>query len=334
VGGELLRLALFHPEMELHQVSSESQAGRRVSRTHPHLRRVTDLSFCSLADLTPCDHLFVCLPHGEAAGLFPRLRPLAPRMVDLSADFRLRSASSYEKWYGKPHPAPDVLDEFVYGIPELHRERMRGASLVSGAGCNATATLLALHPIYAAGLAEAGRTVVEVKAGTSQAGASASRSSHHPERSGAVRTYRATGHRHVGEVHQELGLGDDDTVHFTATSIEMVRGVQCVAHVFLTQPLEEREIWKLYRRAYGQEPFVRIIKESSGDHRLPDPHLLAGSNFCDVGFERDPDSRRLVVVSALDNLMKGAAGQAVQAFNLMHGFDERSGLEFPGLFPA
>ena len=154
--------------------------------------------------------------------------------------------------------------------------------------------------------------------------------SHHPERSGAVRSYKPTGHRHVAEMLQVLGPSN---IHFSATSIEMVRGILATCHVFLTEDLDEKAIWKLYREAYVNEPFIRIVKERTGIHRYPEPKLLAGTNFCDIGFERDPNSDRLVVLSAIDNLMKGAAGQAVQSFNLMHGFDETLGLGFPGLHP-
>jgi len=154
--------------------------------------------------------------------------------------------------------------------------------------------------------------------------------SHHPERSGVVRSYKPTGHRHVGEMQQELGSTD---IHFSATSIEMVRGILATFHVFLNKSLADKDIWKLFRAAYGEEPFIRIVKERSGVHRYPEPKLVAGSNYCDIGFEIDQDSNRLVVVCALDNLMKGAAGQAVQAFNIAQGFDETTGLEFPGLHP-
>ncbi len=204
---------------------------------------------------------------------------------------------------------------------------------MTGAGCNATATILALQPLFKRGLAE--QAVIEVKAGSSQGGNSASDASHHPERSGAVRSYKPTGHRHVAEMVQELGDRFDATpqISFSATSIEMVRGILATCHVFLNQSLTEKDIWKIYREDYGDERFVRIVKERSGIYRYPEPKLLSGTNYCDIGFELDPDSNRLVVMSAIDNLMKGAAGQAVQAFNLMHGFDEDTALGFAGLHP-
>jgi N-acetyl-gamma-glutamyl-phosphate/LysW-gamma-L-alpha-aminoadipyl-6-phosphate reductase len=327
-GGDLLRILLFHPQVEIHQVTSERHAGKLVSSVHPNLRKICKLKFVSVTKLESCDVLFLGLPHGQMMNRLPEFENLADTLIDLSADFRLHDNHAYETWYGKPHSCPQKLNDFIYGIPELHRDAMRGAKRISGAGCNATATVLALHPLYQAGLVDS--AVVEVKAGSSQGGNAVNEGSHHPERSGAVRSYKPTAHRHLGEIQQELGA---DNIHFSATSIEMVRGILATCHVFLNQDLEEKDIWKLYRGAYGDEPFIRIVKERSGIHRYPEPKILAGSNYCDIGFERDPLSNRLVVISALDNLMKGAAGQAVQAFNIAQGFVETTGLEFPGLHP-
>ena len=238
-------------------------------------------------------------------------------------------SNSYEKWYGHAHLCPQYLSQFVYGIPEINREQIRGADYVTGAGCNATATILGLLPIFKRKLAT--QAVVEVKAGSSEGGNSFSEASHHPERSGAVRSYKPTGHRHVAEMLAQLGHHTD--ISFSATSIEMVRGILATCHVFLDQPLNEKDIWKIYREDYSDERFIRIVKERSGIYRYPEPKLLSGTNFCDIGFEIDPHSNRLVVISAIDNLMKGAAGQAVQCFNLMSGFDEDSALGFTGLHP-
>ncbi|MYI46366.1 MAG: N-acetyl-gamma-glutamyl-phosphate reductase, partial [Gemmatimonadetes bacterium] len=223
---------------------------------------------------------------------------------------------------------PHLLGRFVYGIAELNRDALRNAHLVACAGCNATASILALHPLYRAGVADS--AVIEVKVGSSEAGNRSTPGSHHPERSGAMRSYKPTGHRHLAEIQAVLGA----PVHFSATSVEMVRGVLATCHVFLNRDLDDKALWRIYRDAYATEPFVRIVKERAGIHRYPDPNLLAGANFCDVGFERDPLARRVVVMSAIDNLMKGAAGQAVQAFNIMHGLPETRGLGFPGLHPA
>ena len=327
-GGELLRLLLGHPAFEVVQVTSQRHAGRFVHGVHPNLRGATRLKFSPLSELAPCDLLFLCLPHGQSAARIDEFRRLAPRIVDLSADFRLRDPAAYPAWYAGPHPRPELLPEFVYGIPELHRERLREARLAACAGCNATAAILALAPLCARGAVET--VVIEVKAGSSEGGAAASPASHHPERSGSVRSYRPTGHRHVAEMRQELAAWE---IHFSATSIEMVRGVLATCHVLFSEAPDEKTLWKIYREAYRDEPFVRIVKERGGIHRYPDPKLLAGTNYCDIGFERDPHSKRVVVISAIDNLMKGAAGQALQVGNLMHGLPETQGLEFAGLHP-
>lgn len=332
-GGELLRLLLGHGSVSIQQATSESLAGKPVTRAHPHLRGLTDLRFESMEALRAADILFCCLPHGVAAGKWSFLAPLAERIIDLSSDFRLQDLSVYERTYGRPHPAPDALGKFVYGIPELHRDEIRKARWVAGAGCNATAAILGLYPLYRAGVADEERTVIEVKAGSSEAGRKATPSSHHPERRGSVRSFAPTGHRHTAEIEQALANGRPVRVHLSITAVEMVRGAAATAHVFPKSAVTEKEIWRLYREAFREEPFLRIVKEQSGAHRYPDPRLLAGTNFGDVGFEVDEGNGRVVVVSAIDNLMKGAAGQAVQCMNLMLGLEERAGLEFSGLHP-
>ncbi len=333
-GGELLRLLLWHPRVEVGDVTSERYAGKFLFKAHPNLRKRTQLRFRTMDEIKPCDLLFLCLPHGQAMERIDSFRALAPKLIDLSADFRLNDAEAYRCWYGTHHPRPDLLEEFVYGVPELHREEIRGARLVTGAGCNATATILGIYPFFSKGLVDTDRTVVEVKVGSSEGGRVATDASHHPERSGAVRSFMPTRHRHGAEIVQELGFGKPIRVYFSATSIERVRGVLATCHLFLKEPLEEKDVWKLYREVYGREPFLRIVKEADGIYRYPEPKLLSGTNYCDIGFQKEKGSDRLVVLSALDNLMKGASGQAVQAFNLMSGFEETLGLEFPGLHPG
>jgi N-acetyl-gamma-glutamyl-phosphate/LysW-gamma-L-alpha-aminoadipyl-6-phosphate reductase len=332
-GGELLRLLLSHPRAEVGQITSERSAGKLVTKAHPNLRKRTQLQFSRLSELRPCDLIFSCLPHGESMAKIGQFRSLAPKIIDLSADFRLKSESAYREWYGNAHPFPELLGRFVYGIPELHREEMRRADCVSSAGCNATVTILGLYPFFKLGLVEPDRTVVEVKVGSSEGGNVPSASSHHPERSGAVRSFMPTRHRHTGEVVQELSFGAPIEIHMSVTSIELVRGALATAHLFLKEKLEDKDIWRIFRQSYGHEPFIRIVKEADGTHRFPEPKWLVGTNYCDIGFQRDEKSNRLVIISAIDNLMKGAAGQAVQAFNIMHGFDETEGLDFAGLHP-
>ncbi len=227
-GGELLRLLLSHPQVEIAQVTSQRFAGKFVYGTHPNLRGATTLKFCAVEELEPCDVLFLALPHGSASEQIDYFASLAERIVDLSADFRLRDTAVYEEWYGKPHPNPAWLDKFVYGLPELYRDEITQANYVSGVGCNATAVNLALYPLAQQNLIET--AVIEVKVGSSEAGNSFNAASHHPERSGAVRSFAPTGHRHQAEMQQALGEFD---LHFSATAVELVRGVLCTAHVFL-----------------------------------------------------------------------------------------------------
>ncbi|GAC1342576.1 MAG: hypothetical protein NVSMB27_01600 [Ktedonobacteraceae bacterium] len=202
-GGELARLLLFHPQVELTQVASSSHAGHYLQSVHPNLRKLSSLRFRHPDDLMSCDVLFLCLPHGVSAREIERYRGIAPSIIDLSADFRLRSPELYERWYGEAHGAPHLLAEAVYGLPELHREELPGATLVSGTGCMATAAILGLAPLYQAGLVNSAiPLVVEAKVGSSAAGATPGMSSHHPERSGAVRSFQPTGHRHTAELIQ------------------------------------------------------------------------------------------------------------------------------------
>jgi N-acetyl-gamma-glutamyl-phosphate/LysW-gamma-L-alpha-aminoadipyl-6-phosphate reductase len=331
-GGELLRLLLFHPNVEVAQATSQSHAGEYIHQQHPNLRKRTTLQFVGQAALQPCDVLFLALPHGETQKNIDRYLALAPRIVDLSADFRLRDPALYQRWYGEAHHAPQFLSQFVYGLPEVQREAMRTAHYISGVGCNATASILALLPLVRAGLlAPDTPIVVDIKTGSSEGGASVNPGSHHPEKSHSVRTYAPTGHRHTAEVIQELGLTN---VHLSMTAVDLVRGVLAAAHAFLRPGVADKDLWKAYRAAYGSEPFVRIVKDKTGLHRVPDPKILAGSNYADVGFELDTESGRVVSLAAIDNLMKGAAGSAVQAMNVMCGFEETAGLEFPGLHPV
>jgi N-acetyl-gamma-glutamyl-phosphate/LysW-gamma-L-alpha-aminoadipyl-6-phosphate reductase len=333
-GGETLRILLRHPHVEVVQATSESNAGHFAYTIHPNLRKQTQLKFTSIGDLKPCDVLFLCLPHGSAMRRIGQLDGLAKTIIDLSADFRLRSPDSYPVWYGHPHEATQYLERFVYGIPELHRKAISQARLITGAGCLATASILGLLPLFRHDVLARREVFIEAKVGSSAAGDTPHLATHHPERSGSVRSFQPTGHRHTAEIVQELGFGRPLTVHFSATAIEAVRGVLATCHVFLKDGVEEKDVWKVYRSEYADEPFLRIVKDRQGVYRYPEPKILAGTNFCDVGFEKEPRGSRLVVMAALDNLVKGAAGNGVQAMNLACGLPETAGLDFPGLHPV
>lgn len=338
VGGELLRLLILHPAVDITTVVSRQHAGEYVFRVHPNLRKATDLKFTPLeiSNIAEgCDIVFTATPHGASVRLVPKLLEAGLRVIDTSADFRLKDPSDYERWYGWKHGYPELLEEAVYGLPELHREGVKTARLVACPGCMAVASILGLAPVVKTGAIEGERIVVDAKIGSSGAGAKPTSASHHAERFGGVRPYSPVAHRHTAEIEQELNLLSDEPIRimFTAHAVNMVRGILCTIHTFPKRPLTPLNVWRMYRPFYGDEPFVRIVKDSKGLHRLPDPKVTLGTNFCDVGFELDSHANRLVVLSAIDNLVRGAAGQAVQCLNIMLGLDERTGLESTGFHP-
>ena len=332
-GGELLRLLLAHPCVDVKQVTSRSHLGEYVYQVHPNLRKRTQLKFSDPASLEPVDILFLAQPHGQAQHHIEEHAKLAPKIIDLSADFRLRDAAFYEKWYGEKHAAPEWLNKFVYGLPELHRAEMVTANYISGVGCNATASNLALLSLVKADLLDLSSSIfIEIKVGSSEGGAEGNSGSLHAERANVIRTFSAFGHRHTAEVIQEMGL-NAERVSLTMTAVDLVRGVLATVHAKLKQDVATKDLWKAYRTVANENPFVRVVKEQRGIYRVPEPKILAGSNYADLGFELDESNGHIVAMCAIDNLMKGASGSAVQSMNLMMGWDETLGLEFMGLHP-
>ena len=330
-GGELLRLLLGHPQVEIKQVTSRSHVGEYVYQIHPNLRKRTQLKFSDPSQLEPVDVLFLAQPHGQAQHNIEHYASLAPKIVDLSADFRLRDAAAYEKWYGEKHAAPEWLSKFVYGLAELHRAELATANYVSGVGCNATASNLALLPLIKSDLIDLTvPVIIEIKVGSSESGAEGNAGSQHAERANVIRTFSAFGHRHTAEVIQEMGVKD---VSLTMTAVDLVRGVLATAHAKVKHGVTTKDLWKAYRAVANENPFVRVVKDQRGIYRVPEPKILSGSNYADLGFELDESNRHVVSMCAIDNLMKGASGSAVQCMNLMMGWDESIGLEFAGLHP-
>ena len=331
-GGELLRLLLNHPEAAVTQVTSRSHLGEYVYQVHPNLRKRTMLKFCDPDSVEPVDVLFLALPHGQAQKKIDDYAKLAPNIIDLSADFRLKDPDMYQEWYGNPHMAPQWLPKFTYGLPELHREEIKKAHYISGVGCNATASNLALLPLVKAGLIDPDQSVyIEIKVGSSEGGAEGNPGSHHPERSHAVRTFSCFGHRHTAEVIQEMGLSN---VSLTMTSVELVRGALATVHAVTKPGVSIKDLWAAYRSVVNENPFLRLVHEQRGIYRVPEPKILAGTNYADIGFDFDVKNNHLISICAIDNLMKGASGTAVQCMNLMLGLDETTGLEFTGLHPV
>ncbi|MGH7609115.1 MAG: N-acetyl-gamma-glutamyl-phosphate reductase [Candidatus Dormibacteria bacterium] len=331
LGGELIRLLLGHPRLEITQVASRSQAGRPLDATNPNLRGFTDLRFVSPERLGPSDAL-ICAAEDPQGPNLGALRRLAPVVVDCSPRLRLRDPDRYRHWYRGPAPRAETLGEAVYGLPELDRERLRQARLASGVGCSAAATILALLPVFRAGWELDHPTCIEARFGSSAAGARPRSSSHHPERARAVRCFAPNGHRHQAEVEQALGWTPEQ-LSYAGVAVEMVRGISVSARCFLRRPVTRRTVLEAFLACYRHEPFVRLVAPGTGLHRHPDPRWLSGTNLCDVGFALDGSGRRLTVLAALDNLGKGGAGNAIQVLNCMLGLEEGSGLAFMGLHP-
>ena len=329
IGGELLRLLLAHPQVTVAQVTSERLRGRRVDAAHPNLRSVTELRFVPAADLVRADVLLFATPHRVTMNLLPGLADRAGQVIDLSGDFRLDDPGDYQRYYGVPHAAPELLGEFVAGCPELTRKALRDADRITVPGCMAMAAILALAPLAAAELIEP-EVQISALTGSSGSGRGEGLASSHAERSGAMRIFAPAAHRHEAEVRQHTGLA----VRMTATGVEAVRGVQVACHARARGAASERAVRASYREHYAGEPFIRIVAHRRGIHRYPDPKVLLGSNFCDVGFAAAAGSSRLTAIAALDNLVKGGAGAAVQCLNIRMGWPERLGLEFAGLHPV
>ncbi|MDD3791562.1 MAG: N-acetyl-gamma-glutamyl-phosphate reductase [Candidatus Bathyarchaeota archaeon] len=338
VGSELLRLLLMHPQVEVTMVTSRQSAGEFIFNIHPNLRGLTQLKFVpqDMDELQKnCDLVFTATPHGGSVNLVPKLLEAGLKVIDMSADFRLKNPSDYDLYYGWSHAHPEMLKEAVYGLPELHREEIKQANLVACPGCMATSAILGLAPIIKDGLVENNKIIVDLKVGSSGGGSKATLASHHPERSGGVRPYQVVGHRHTAEVEQELTALSDEPVKigFTPHAVNMVRGILSTIHVFPKQPLTNKDLWKALRGMYGTEPFIRLVKYQKGPYQLPDPKITLGTNFCDIGFEIDERVNRLLIFSAIDNMVKGAAGQGVQCLNLLMDIDETTGIKSTGFHP-
>lgn len=327
-GSELMRILLQHPEVSIDFVTANEQAGKAVGEVHRNLNGLTDLHFSNPPgnlESLEIDCAFLALPHGQAMEIAPKL-PASVKGIDLSGDFRLRDQSEFEEHYGRSHTAMQAQSEFVYGLTETNREAIAKARLISNPGCFATATLLGLAPLVANNLIN-GRVVVDAKTGSSGSGAKAAANTHHPQRMNSFYAYKPFTHQHVPEIEQELrNVGDwDSELVFMTHSLPVARGIFASIYVETRTELSEAEVDALYHSFFAGSYFVRIVKNS------PDINWVKTTNFCDIGFAIR--GRQLVVFSALDNLVKGAAGQAVQNMNLMFGLEETTGLKLIGTNP-
>ncbi len=336
VGGELLRLLLFHPSVEIAWVTAQERAGRSVADVHPNLRRLAEIpllpmptadTVSSLTDGLDC--LFLALPHGQSMELVPRI-PDRVKVIDLGGDFRLKDPRVFQTYYGKPHCASEHLERFVYGLTELYRAEIARASRVANPGCFATAVLLGLAPFAAAHLA-VGRVVVDAKTGSSGAGAKPVETTHHPRRANSFFAYKPFVHQHLPEIAQALEhLFEDrwsERLLLQVHSAPLVRGIFASIYLVLAEPQTEETIGDLFRRFYADAFFVRLL----GPNVSPDVAWVKHTNFCDIGWA--VRGTEAIVFVVLDNLVKGAAGQAVQNLNVMFGLDETTGLKWPGSHP-
>ncbi|GGM75835.1 N-acetyl-gamma-glutamyl-phosphate reductase [Thermogymnomonas acidicola] len=338
VGGEILRLLLQHGGVDVTLATSRTMKGEYVFKAHPNLKGFTELKFTDDDPVTAAskvDLLFLSVPHGSSVKVTPEIVEMGTRLIDMTGDFRLKDPSLYPIWYGFEHPAPDLLPRFVYGLPETHREEIRNARFVANPGCIASSTIYSLLPFARSGMIN-DVTVVDAKTGSSASGNAANRASVYSERYNSIRPYRAAGHRHTAEIEQELSqhAGRKVKVALSAHAVNMVRGIQTTSSVFTDREVAEVDVWKIMRQTYRGEPFVRFIRDRDGVYRLPDPKITVGSNFVDIGFEIDRHTGRVVVISTIDNLIKGAAGNSVHSMNLMLGFPETQGLSTIPLHPA
>jgi len=330
-GSELLRILLFHPEVELALVTANEHAGKRVDAVHPNLAKLTDLSFETAPDartLEGFDCVFLALPHGQAMEIVPSL-PRAVKAIDLSGDFRLSDAAAFRKFYGREQTAIDAQREFVYGLTEVNRKQVSEATRIANPGCFATALELGLFPLVASGLV-AGKVIADMKTGSSGSGAKAAANTHHPKRANSFYAYKTFEHQHQPEVEQLLAAvspkwSSDCKLVFQVHSIPVVRGIFASIYVTPAQPVTREELGSLFQEFYGGEFFIRLVDGS------PDINWVKNTNFVDIGWAASDDTA--IVFVALDNLVKGAAGQAVQNMNLMFGIDEREGLVLPGSNP-
>lgn len=333
-GAELARILCNHPEVRITAATSRQHAGQPLSEVFPSLRGRVDI-ICenlSVAELSEkADFFFTAVPHKTAMDLVPHLLAAGKKVVDLSADFRLRDVAIYEEWY-QPHSSSQFLAEAVYGLPELYRHEISSCRLVANPGCYPTSIILGLAPLLKAGAIEVQTIIADSKSGTSGAGRGALVGSLFCEVHDGFRPYKVgRAHRHTPEIEQELSALAGANVHisFTPHLLPLSRGILSTIYASLVPGFDRQKIDALYRNQYQNEPFVRLLQEDT----FPATQHVRGSNFCDISYKIDHTTNRIIVMSAIDNIVKGASGQAVQNMNVMHGFAETTGLTSVPLFP-
>ncbi len=332
-GLELIRLLLQHPDIEISSVTADANKGKRLAEVCPSLGRIFDPELLELSPALArdCDVMFLALPHTAAMDKVPLFLEAGCKVVDLSADFRLNDPKVFEEWYKTPHVSPQWIEEAVYGLPELHRETIRTARLVANPGCYPTGAILALAPLMQCDWVDLDSLIADSKSGVSGAGRKLSTATQFCETNEGVSAYGLTTHRHTPEIEQELsGLaGRPLKVVFAPHLMPMMRGILSTVYVNLSQDVSTETVHKRFQEFYQNEPFVRVLPPG----RFADTHQVARSNYCDIGIAHDTRTHRLIVTSAIDNLLKGASSQAVQNCNLMFDLPETRGLESAPVFP-
>lgn len=331
-GIELVRLLSNHPEVKIELLGSKSFAGEKISDVYQNFRHILELE-CTEADVdaaAKCDIAFTALPHGASKSVIPALIDAGLKVIDLSGDYRYDDAAVYEQWYNEPHSSPELLAESVYGLCELHRDKIKKARLIGNPGCYTTCSILGAAPLLAAGLADDKNIIVDAKSGVTGAGRGLGLAYHFCECTENTKAYKIATHRHTSEIEQELShiAKKPIMLSFTPHLIPQKRGILATIYMNLTRAATAEEVWNIYNEYYKNEHFVRV--KALGE--LPETKHVAGSNFVDIGVAVDKRLNRAVVVSAIDNIVKGAAGQAVQNMNLMFGLDEKTGLDFAGFY--
>jgi len=332
-GIELIRILYGHPQVELTHLVSNSFAGQMLSSVYPNFKGFSD-KICSELDIeqiaADSDVIFTALPHGTSDEVIPALYEKGKKIIDLSGDFRYNSVEIYEKWYKTKHAHPELLAKSVYGLPELHRRKIKESSLIGNPGCYTTCAILGLAPLVKNGIIDTDSIIIDAKSGASGAGRSLSPDLHFCEAHENIKAYKVATHRHTSEIEQELGVlaGKELTISFTPHLLPIKRGILSTMYATLTGEYSFEDVYSLYSDFYKGEPFIVLHQEDS----LPQVKYVNGSNMCHIGFVIDKRVRRIIVVSALDNLIKGAGGQAVQNMNILFGLEETTGLLNPGWY--
>ncbi len=333
-GSELVRILTSHPQVELVSLTSQSYAGKAYSEVYESYRHIPSY-ICEEEDMEKladiCDVIFMALPHGVASKKVTEDVLKKCKIIDLGADFRLQDIDTYESWY-TTHYAKDILPEAVYGLCEINRNKISGRRIVANPGCYTTCSILSMYPLVKEGMVDLASIIIDAKSGATGAGRSLSLGNHYCELNESVKAYKVASHRHTPEIEEQLSYaaGEDIVINFTPHLIPMDRGILATCYAKLKADYSYEDIRAAYEKHYGNEHFIRLTKEGT----FPETKWVKGSNFVDIGFAVDKRTGRVIVIGALDNLFKGAAGQAVQNMNILFGLDETEGIDYVPIFPA